>query len=273
MCGRRRTPGETPAVGDAPASRTPLQASTTAAGADRLPVLRTHPRQPVIRALLVPSWWECDVRCEGRQCRRGHDNGAPSPGSGGWDPVSTAADPATVETGSAAVGQRDQPRSRASPGKIRFTFLIVPPWATESDTHGWSTADQDPQLQLDTLSAANCLKTYTDTATGTKADRPQWNACLADLRRGDTFSMDDLPYHRQRARPPRSAPPFPGRHRWGTTVSGTAPAIVTDDSARVSWAPRCPPVRPDWVRVAAMLAGSCGAPLRTWAVITSNSSP
>ena len=52
-----------------------------------------------------------------------------------------------------------------------------------------STADQDPQLQLDALSAANCLKIYTDTdtATGTKADRPQWNACLTDLRRGDTL--------------------------------------------------------------------------------------
>jgi len=51
------------------------------------------------------------------------------------------------------------------------------------------TADQDPQLQLDALSAANCLKTYTDTDTGTKADRPQWNACLTDLRRGDTLSF------------------------------------------------------------------------------------
>jgi len=50
-----------------------------------------------------------------------------------------------------------------------------------------STADQDPQLQLDALSVADCLKTYTATATGTKADRPQWNACLADLRRGDTL--------------------------------------------------------------------------------------
>jgi DNA invertase Pin-like site-specific DNA recombinase len=54
-----------------------------------------------------------------------------------------------------------------------------------------STADQDPQLQLDALSAADCLKVYTatatGTATGTKADRPQWNACLADLRRGDTL--------------------------------------------------------------------------------------
>ncbi len=48
-----------------------------------------------------------------------------------------------------------------------------------------STADQDPQLQLDALSAADCLKTDTDTAT--KADRPRCNACLGDLRRGDTL--------------------------------------------------------------------------------------
>ncbi len=40
-----------------------------------------------------------------------------------------------------------------------------------------STADQNPQLQLDALSAAECLKVDTD--TNTKADRPQWNACLA----------------------------------------------------------------------------------------------
>ncbi|MBB3040076.1 recombinase family protein [Hoyosella altamirensis] len=50
-----------------------------------------------------------------------------------------------------------------------------------------STADQNPQLQLDALDAADCLKVYTDTATGTKADRPQWNACLGDLRPGDTL--------------------------------------------------------------------------------------
>ena len=52
-----------------------------------------------------------------------------------------------------------------------------------------STADQDPQLQLqlDALAVADCLKIYTDTASGTKADRPQWNACLADLRPGDTL--------------------------------------------------------------------------------------
>jgi L-serine dehydratase len=45
-----------------------------------------------------------------------------------------------------------------------------------------STVDQDPRLQLDALAAAGCLKTYVDKATGTKADRPQWIACLADLR-------------------------------------------------------------------------------------------
>lgn len=50
-----------------------------------------------------------------------------------------------------------------------------------------STADQNPQLQLDALAAEQCLKTYTDTATGTRTDRPQWNACLADLRPGDTL--------------------------------------------------------------------------------------
>ena len=50
-----------------------------------------------------------------------------------------------------------------------------------------STADQSPQLQLDALGAEGCLKTYTDKATGTKADRPAWDACLADLRPGDTL--------------------------------------------------------------------------------------
>lgn len=50
-----------------------------------------------------------------------------------------------------------------------------------------STTDQDPQLQLDALSRETCLKIFSDTATGTKTDRPQWNLCLSDLRPGDTL--------------------------------------------------------------------------------------
>jgi DNA invertase Pin-like site-specific DNA recombinase len=50
-----------------------------------------------------------------------------------------------------------------------------------------STADQDPQLQLDALEAVGCLKIYKDIATGTKADRPKWKLCLEDLRPGDTL--------------------------------------------------------------------------------------
>ncbi len=36
-----------------------------------------------------------------------------------------------------------------------------------------STADQDPQLQLDALQGEGCLKIYTDVATGTTSDRPR----------------------------------------------------------------------------------------------------
>lgn len=50
-----------------------------------------------------------------------------------------------------------------------------------------STADQDPHLQLDALALENCLKVYSDIATGTRADRPQWAACLEELRPGDTL--------------------------------------------------------------------------------------
>ncbi len=50
-----------------------------------------------------------------------------------------------------------------------------------------SSADQNPQLQLDALALQDCLKIYTDRASGTKADRPQWTACLADLRPDDTL--------------------------------------------------------------------------------------
>jgi DNA invertase Pin-like site-specific DNA recombinase len=38
---------------------------------------------------------------------------------------------------------------------------------------------------LDALAAEGYLKIYTDVATGTKSDRPQWNEFLKDLRPGD----------------------------------------------------------------------------------------
>jgi DNA invertase Pin-like site-specific DNA recombinase len=50
-----------------------------------------------------------------------------------------------------------------------------------------SIADQNPLMQLDALEVAGCLKVYKDTATGTKAARPQWIRCLDDLRLGDTL--------------------------------------------------------------------------------------
>jgi DNA invertase Pin-like site-specific DNA recombinase len=50
-----------------------------------------------------------------------------------------------------------------------------------------STADQNPDFQLDALAAESYLKIYTNVATGTKADRPQWNECLKNRRPGDTL--------------------------------------------------------------------------------------
>lgn len=42
-------------------------------------------------------------------------------------------------------------------------------------------------MQLNAFAAEGCLKIYKDVATGTKADRPQWQACLDDLCPGDTL--------------------------------------------------------------------------------------
>lgn len=50
-----------------------------------------------------------------------------------------------------------------------------------------STTEQNPRLQLDALAAVGCARTFTDKATGTKADRPQWGRCLDHLRAGDTL--------------------------------------------------------------------------------------
>ncbi len=50
-----------------------------------------------------------------------------------------------------------------------------------------STASQDPGLQHDALSAAGCWRTWTDVASGVKADRPQLADALMSLRPGDTL--------------------------------------------------------------------------------------
>ncbi len=50
-----------------------------------------------------------------------------------------------------------------------------------------STTVQDAALQHDALSAAGCWRTWTDTASGVKTDRPQLAEVMASLRPGDTL--------------------------------------------------------------------------------------
>lgn len=50
-----------------------------------------------------------------------------------------------------------------------------------------STHDQDPQLQLDALSEAGCDQVFQERITGTQRERPELNACLRSLRKGDTL--------------------------------------------------------------------------------------
>lgn len=50
-----------------------------------------------------------------------------------------------------------------------------------------STLDQSPQLQLDALEAAGCHRIWTDSVSGTRADRPQLEALMDHLRKGDTL--------------------------------------------------------------------------------------
>lgn len=50
-----------------------------------------------------------------------------------------------------------------------------------------STTEQDPALQDDALKAVGCVKVFTDTASGSKDDRPQLLAAMDYLRPGDTL--------------------------------------------------------------------------------------
>src|SRR5689334_23812569 len=50
-----------------------------------------------------------------------------------------------------------------------------------------STGEQTLDLQLDALAKAGCERTFTETASGSKADRPVLAEVLGYLRRGDTL--------------------------------------------------------------------------------------
>jgi hypothetical protein len=50
-----------------------------------------------------------------------------------------------------------------------------------------STADQQPQLQVDALERAGCYRVFTETASGARADRPTLEQLLDQLRPGDTL--------------------------------------------------------------------------------------
>jgi len=55
-----------------------------------------------------------------------------------------------------------------------------------------STGDQNPDSQRDALAAAGCERVFTDKVSGKLARRPQWDACLAYLREGDTLVITRL---------------------------------------------------------------------------------
>lgn len=50
-----------------------------------------------------------------------------------------------------------------------------------------STSDQDPQLQLDALHKAGCVRVFQETMSGSIRERPQLQAALDFLRPGDTL--------------------------------------------------------------------------------------
>jgi DNA invertase Pin-like site-specific DNA recombinase len=50
-----------------------------------------------------------------------------------------------------------------------------------------STTDQQPHLQVDALERAGCYRVFTETASGTRSDRPTLAQVLDQLRPGDTL--------------------------------------------------------------------------------------
>ncbi|MGM0828084.1 MAG: recombinase family protein [Bacillota bacterium] len=55
-----------------------------------------------------------------------------------------------------------------------------------------STVGQDLQAQLNVLEKEGCDKIYSEKFTGTKADRPQFQALLSQLTEGDTLVVTKL---------------------------------------------------------------------------------
>jgi DNA invertase Pin-like site-specific DNA recombinase len=52
-----------------------------------------------------------------------------------------------------------------------------------------STEDQNPDLQLTALKAAECERIFTDTATGANVKRPELAKCLKALNKWDTLAV------------------------------------------------------------------------------------
>jgi DNA invertase Pin-like site-specific DNA recombinase len=50
-----------------------------------------------------------------------------------------------------------------------------------------STADQDPQLQIEALDRAGCEKVFSDKVSGSRAERPGLDQALSHARKGDTL--------------------------------------------------------------------------------------
>ena len=50
-----------------------------------------------------------------------------------------------------------------------------------------STSDQDLNLQVDDLEAAECTLVFTDKGSGATSDRPGLDKCLRELQPGDTL--------------------------------------------------------------------------------------
>ena len=61
-----------------------------------------------------------------------------------------------------------------------------------------STADQNPELQLDALKGAGCSRVFVEKASGAKLNRAELSAAIDCLRPGDTLMVWKLDLLRHR---------------------------------------------------------------------------